>query len=69
MWKRLNHPNIVPFRGVMLDPLQLISEWMPRGELRQYIKEGQPVNRIKLVGSFPPASKQHLTLPSVAGCR
>jgi serine/threonine protein kinase len=52
VWKRLNHPNIVPFKGVILDSLQLISGWMPGGELREYIKGNQHVNLISLVGSF-----------------
>ena len=38
MWKHLNHPNIVPFVGVTFEPLQLVSEWMAGGELREYIK-------------------------------
>ena len=68
MWKRLNHPNIVPFKGVTLDPLQLISEWMPCGESRDYIKENQGVNHISLVGSFPLASTQRLILfPQLLG--
>lgn len=36
VWKRLNHRNIVPFKGVTFNPLQLISEWMPSGELRAH---------------------------------
>jgi len=69
VWKRLNHPNIVPFKGVTLDPLQLISEWMPCGELREYIKENQRVRRVNLVGSFALASTstQHLTFPQLLG--
>ena len=70
MWKRLNHPNIVPFRGVTFNPLQLISEWIPDGELPKYVEENQRVNLISLVGSSLSTSTQHLTLSSVAGrCR
>ena len=65
MWKRLDHPNIVPFKGMTLNPLQLVSEWMPGGELREYIKKNPDANRISLVGSFLPASTQYLTLVSV----
>ena len=32
MWKRLTHPNIVPFKGVTLDPLRIVSVWMPGGD-------------------------------------
>ncbi|KAF9789479.1 kinase-like domain-containing protein [Thelephora terrestris] len=38
VWKYLNHPNIVPFKGVTFDPPQLISEWMPCGELRHHVR-------------------------------
>jgi len=67
VWKRLNHPNIVPFKGVTLNPLQLISEWMPHGELREYIKENQYMNRVGLVGSSLPTHMQHLTYPQLLG--
>ena len=52
MWKRLNHTSIVPFRGVTLDPLQLVSEWMPGGELREHLKKNQSANPISLVRPF-----------------
>ncbi|KAF9789160.1 kinase-like domain-containing protein, partial [Thelephora terrestris] len=40
VWKHLDHPNIVPFRGVTFDPLQLVSEWIPGGELKEHILRG-----------------------------
>lgn len=52
IWKHLSHPNIVPFKGVTLDPPQLVSEWIPGGELREYIKENPSANLINLVGLF-----------------
>ena len=52
MWKHLNHPNIVPFKGVTFDPLQLVSEWMPGGDLREYVKNSRDTNLIILVRSF-----------------
>ena len=63
VWKRLNHPNIVPFRGVTFDPLQLVSEWMTGGELREYVKKNQDINLISLVGPFLPTSARYLILP------
>jgi len=62
VWKRLDHPNVVAFKGITLNPLQLVSEWIPGGELREYIKKNPDANRINLVGSFLPASTQYLTL-------
>ena len=49
MWKRLKHQNIVPFIGVMQNPLQFISEWMPNGSLIDYLGKNSGVNRIDLV--------------------
>jgi serine/threonine protein kinase len=50
VWKRLEHPNIVPFLGITSVPLQLISEWMPGGDLTEYVKKYPGVGRLGLVG-------------------
>jgi len=50
VWKHLSHPHIVPFIGVTLEPLQLVSEWMPGGELRSHINENPDANLTNLVG-------------------
>ena len=52
MWKRLIHANIVPFIGVTLDPLQIVSEWMPGGDLTDYIGLNPPADRVNLVSPF-----------------
>jgi serine/threonine protein kinase len=62
VWKRLDHPNIVPFKGVTLNPLQLVSDWMPGGELREYVKKNPNANPISLVRQLPSVSTQRLTL-------
>ena len=49
MWKRLIHPNIVPFYGVSLDPPQLVSDWMVSGDLTEFITERPNANRLGLV--------------------
>ncbi|KAF9646470.1 kinase-like protein [Thelephora ganbajun] len=49
MWKRLNHPNVLPFLGVTIAPLQLISEWMPGGTLPDYIKNNSDADRLALL--------------------
>ena len=51
IWKRLSHPNIVPFLGVTKDPIQFVSEWMPNGTLTQYVNKNPSSNRITLVSS------------------
>ena len=49
VWKRLKHPNVVPFIGVTRDPLQIVSEWMPNGTLAEYLERNPGANRISLV--------------------
>ena len=66
MWKHLNHPNVVAFKGITFNPLQLVSDLMPGGELQEYIKKNPNTNRIHLVGSSLPAPAQYLTSASVA---
>ena len=65
MWGRLNHQNIVPFKGVTFEPLQLVSEWMDCGELREYLRTNHDADLINLVSPFRHlspllASKRHL---------
>ena len=48
VWKRLAHPNIVPFIGVMIDPPQIASQWMPHGRLTTYAKSN-PQKQVPLV--------------------
>jgi len=55
VWKRMDHPNIAPFRGVTLDPPQLVSDWMPAGDISEYINKRPDVNLLGLVG-VPPAA-------------
>jgi len=39
MWRRVCHPNIVPFLGVteVSAPLCMVPEWMPNGNVRDYV--------------------------------
>ena len=50
MWKHLVHPNIVPLFGITPVPLQLISGWIPGGDLTEYIRKHPGVDRLGLVG-------------------
>ena len=52
MWKYMAHPNIVPFLGVTSAPRQLISEWMPGGDLLGYIEGYPDADRLDLVGAL-----------------
>ena len=49
MRKRLTHPNILPLLGVTITPLQLISTWMPGGDLTGYIKNHPDADTLGLV--------------------
>ena len=53
MWNRLDHKNIVPLLGITSEPLQLISEWMPGGDLTDYVKKHPDADRLDLVGPSP----------------
>ena len=47
--KHLKHPNIVPLLGAATEPLELISEWMPGGELLGYLARRPDADRLSLV--------------------
>ena len=49
MWKWLTHPNVLPFLGMTTTPLQLISNWMPGGDLSEHVKKNPDVDRLELV--------------------
>jgi len=51
MWKRISHPNIVPFLGVSEAPapLSMVSEWMPNGNVRDFIGKNPDTSRLQLV--------------------
>ena len=57
MWKRLQHPNIVPFRGVPTgtsQPLEIVCDWMKNGTITQYVRVHPQADRVGLVGEFIP---------------
>jgi len=51
VWRRISHPNIVPFLGVSeaLAPLSILSEWMPNGNVRNYVVKKTETSRLQLV--------------------
>ena len=60
MWRHLEHKNIVPLLGVASTSLHLISEWMPGGDLIEYISKNPSADRLGLVSVLP----LHLNLRS-----
>ena len=49
-WKHLAHPNVAPLLGVTIDPIRLVSGWMPDVDLAGYIKSHPDADRLSLVG-------------------
>ena len=62
IWKRLEHRNIVPLLGITTSPLQVISEWMPGGDLTEYIEKYPGEDRLSLAST--PAIVFYPTLTS-----
>ena len=69
VWKYTAHPNIVPLLGVTLDPLQLISDRMPGGDLTEYITNHPDVDRISLVSDLSASLYEMLIPSSAVWCR
>ena len=66
MAKHIAHPNIVPLLGVIVNPLELISDWMPGGDLTTYMTNRSDVDRHSLVRFLSTAALHNgLTPPSV----
>ena len=50
MWRYISHPNIVPFIGILEAPAPLmVSEWMPNGNVRDYVGKDPGTSRLQLV--------------------
>jgi len=51
IWRRISHPNVVPFIGVSEAPapLSMVSEWMPNGNVRDYVVKNPEISRLQLV--------------------
>ena len=47
--KHLAHPNIVPILGVTVEPFEVISNWMPGGDLLGYVAKHPDADRLSLV--------------------
>jgi len=62
MWKHMEHPNIVPLLGVTTSPFQLVSKWMPSGDLPDYIGRNPGADLLGLVGVSAIVFIPHLPL-------
>ena len=50
LWKRMNHPNVVPFCGVTFNPPQFVSSWVQAVDLTECVNTRPGINRLGLVG-------------------
>lgn len=52
-WRHLRHQNILPLIGVDLgrDKFVMVSEWMDHGNINEFVRNNEGVNRIDLVSS------------------
>lgn len=52
-WRHLIHPNILPLLGISMvtdsNYFDILTEWMPNGNLMQYAKSNSEANRVQLV--------------------
>ncbi|KAF9780864.1 kinase-like domain-containing protein [Thelephora terrestris] len=50
-WKSLRHPNVLPLLGVAMSESRfaMVSEWMPNGNIKEYVKGHESVNRFELL--------------------
>ena len=62
VWKHLTHPNVLPLLGVTTTPPQLISNWVPGGNLLQHVQKHPDADQQKLVGVPSVVIVQHITL-------
>ena len=55
-WKTLQHLNVLPLLGVKMteNEFAMVSEWMPNGDINQFVSARQDANRFELVS--PPSS-------------
>lgn len=53
VWRRLRHPNVLPFMGVNVNifkpRIALISPWMNNGHMLYYLKKFPDANRLMMV--------------------
>ena len=56
VWRRLQHPNIVPFLGVVakIPPFKIVCQWMENGRITEYARKCPDVDHVDLVSGLAP---------------
>ena len=58
---RLRHPNVVRCLGATTNPLQIVMDLMPNGEVTDYVRNNPNASRVHLVSSLVFAGKELIT--------
>ena len=48
-WVWLDHPNVLQCFGITMNPLQVVTEWAPKGNIVEYVQTKLVAGRIFLV--------------------
>ena len=72
IWRVLRHPNVLPLLGIVMNESQfvMVSEWMPNGNINEFVRARPDVNRLELVRSLldsPPFVVAEVRPVAVAG--
>ena len=53
-WNSLRHPNVLPLLGVTMteNRFVMVSEWMVKGNINDFVKADRNVDRLELVRSL-----------------
>ena len=53
-WNSLRHPNVLPLLGVTMteNRFVMVSEWMVKGNINDFVKADRNTDRLELVRSF-----------------
>ena len=53
LWRYLQHPNVLPLLGVKSGDYQfsMVCEWMDNGNINEFVKNYDGVNRAQLVSN------------------
>ena len=51
-WAWLDHPNILQCFGITANPFQVVTEWLPDGDVIEYVQACLNADRVCLVGSL-----------------
>ena len=64
VWKRLQHPNIVPFLGVPANtpPFEIVCDWMENDRITEYVKKTPDADLMGLVSGFFPLPPPFLSV-------